>query len=81
MTSDKHTQLFGAMLESVQSPLSQPSQQVKEGLDKGNWTDSNVAPNNCVHHWTGWVEVALPLEGERAELVVLVWPQTLACFF
>jgi hypothetical protein len=27
------------------------------------------------------VEVALPQEGERATLTILVWPQTLACFF
>ncbi len=27
------------------------------------------------------VEVASPREGERATLAILVWPQTLACFF
>jgi hypothetical protein len=61
--------------------LPPPSQQGKEGLGKGNCTDSSVPPNNPVRHWTGWVEVASPPEGERATLVILVWPQTLACFF
>jgi hypothetical protein len=41
----------------------------------------SVMPNNCVCHWTGWVEVASPPEGERATLVILVWFQTLASFF
>jgi hypothetical protein len=39
-----------------------------------------MTPNNHVCHWTGWVEVASPPEGERATLAILVWPQTLACF-
>ncbi len=81
MTSNEHTQSIGTMLESVQLPLSWPSQQGKEGLDKGNCTDYSVTPNNCVCHWTGWVEVASPPEGERATLAILVWPQTLACHF
>jgi hypothetical protein len=60
---------------------SRPSQQGKEGLDEGSCTDSSMTPNNHVCHWTGWVEVASPPEGERATLTILVWPQTLACFF
>jgi hypothetical protein len=60
--------------------LSQASQQGKEGLDKGDCTDSSVAPNNYLHYLTGWVKVASPPEGERATLAILVWPQTLACF-
>jgi hypothetical protein len=58
--SIEHTRLFGATLESVQWPLSQPSQQGKESLDKANCTDSSVMPNNHVCHWTGWVEVGSP---------------------
>jgi hypothetical protein len=58
--------------------LSQPSQQGKEGLDKGDCTDSSVMPNNCVRRWAGWVEVASPpeTERERATLAIFVWPQT-----
>ncbi len=43
-----------------------PSQHRKEGLDKGDCIDSSMTLNNCVHHWTGWVEVASPPEGKRA---------------
>jgi hypothetical protein len=42
---------------------SQPSLQDKKGLDKSDCTDSSMTPNNNVHHWTGWVEVASPPEG------------------
>jgi hypothetical protein len=59
----------------------QPSSQGMEGLEKGGCTDSSVTPINRVRHWTGWVEVASLPEDERATLVILVWPQTLACFF
>ncbi len=58
--------------------LSQPSQQGKEG--EGNCTDSSMTPNNCVCHWTGWVEEASPPEGGSATLAILIWPQTLAFF-
>ncbi len=43
--SNKHTRLFGITLESVQLPLSLSSQQGKDDLDKGNWTDFSVTPN------------------------------------
>jgi hypothetical protein len=55
--------LFGFLSKT---DLSRPSQQGKEGLDKSDWTDSSMTPNNCVCHWTGWVEVTLSLEGEGA---------------
>jgi hypothetical protein len=64
-----------------QIALPQPSHHQKEGLDEGICTNSNVTPRSCV--CVGWVgvEVASPWEGERATLAILVWPQTLACFF
>ncbi len=31
--------------------------------------------------WMGPVEVSSPLDGERATMAILVWPQTLPCFF
>ncbi len=68
------TFLLGQISFLSNTALSQPSQQGKEGLDKGNCTDSSVTPNNCVCHWTGWVEVASPPEGERATSMILVWP-------
>ena len=37
--------------------------------------------SNHVRHWMGRVVVSSFLDGEIATMVVLVWPQTLPCFF
>jgi hypothetical protein len=58
MMSNKHIQFFGITLESVQLLLAQPSQQGKERVGKGNWTDPSMMPNNRLCPWTGLVEVA-----------------------
>jgi hypothetical protein len=50
-------------------------------MDRGVSTNSRVTLSNRVHRCMHGVEVALPQEGEGATLAILVWPQTLACFF
>jgi hypothetical protein len=64
-----------------QTATPQPSQQGKEGQDEGICPDSSMMLSNCVHHWMGRVEVSSLLDGERATIAILVWPQTLPCFF
>jgi hypothetical protein len=40
-----------------------------------------VTLSNRVRRWVGLVEVSSLLDGERATMAILVWPQTLPCFF
>ena len=64
-----------------QTASSQSSQHGKESLDKGICTYSDVMLSNRVR--VGWVGCRWPHLGKRIEphWQILVWPQTLACFF